>query len=392
MSADLVRVVVADDSPFIRRLLGSYLTTAAGFEVVAEVGDGQDAVDAVHRLHPDVVTLDLEMPTVDGLEALRAIMETRPTPVVAISGVSGKGATRTMQALDAGAVDFVLKFTPGVAVDPDALAREIATKVRLAARIQVVRLLERVRGGGSLSRPQSVASAASSTLSAGSVMPAGALLPGMVIIGASTGGPLALRELLGELPAGFRAPVVIVQHIPAFFTSVLASQLNRYCQLPVREASNGEILAPGVVYIAPGGYHFLLQTGLRIQLEKGKDSPGKHCPSIDVAMESAARLLGARIAGVLLSGMGEDGAAGLLSIRRHGGKTFAQDEMTSVVFGMPKRAIELGAAMTVATPALIGAALAQEFLLSNSASASPERTVGAATTTTTTTGSLHVPA
>lgn len=385
MNSDLVRVVVADDSPFIRRLLSSYLTAAAGFQVVAEVGDGQDAVDAVHRLQPDVVTLDLEMPTVDGLEALRAIMETRPTPVVAISGVSGKGATRTMQALDAGAVDFVLKFTPGIAVDPEALAREIATKVRLAARIQVVRLLERVRGGGS-AQP---AMAATSSAAATPQLP-GSMLAGMVIIGASTGGPLALRELLGELPAGFRAPVVVVQHIPAFFTSVLASQLNRYCQLPVREASNGEILTPGIVYIAPGGYHFLLQTGLRIQLEKGKDAPGKHCPSIDVAMESAARLLGARIAGVLLSGMGEDGAAGLLSIRRHGGKTFAQDEMTSVVFGMPKRAIELGAAMTVATPALIGAALAQEFLLSTPAAAPAEPAAAALAGAPATTGRLHV--
>lgn len=383
MSNDAVRVVVADDSPFIRRLLASYLSPAAGFLVVGEAGDGQEALEAVQRLQPDVVTLDLEMPNMDGLESLKAIMETRPTPVVAISGVSGKGATRTLQALDVGAVDFVLKFSAGIAIDPEALAREITTKVRLAARIQVVRLLERVRGQA---RPGSAGTGFASSLAAAaaavghSANAAATMLPGLVIIGASTGGPIALRELIGELPAGFRAPVVIVQHIPAFFTSVLASQLGRYSQLPVREAENGEILSPGVVYVAPGGYHFLLQTGLRIHLEKGKDAPGKHCPSIDVTMESAARLLGARIAGVLLSGMGEDGAAGLLSIRKHGGKTFAQDEMTSVVFGMPKRAIELGAAQTVATPAVIGAAIAQEFAPAAPAAAAAEENAIAAPT------------
>lgn len=354
MSANTIRVVVADDSPFIRRLVASYLTPALGFDVVGQAGDGIEAVDAVHRLQPDVLTLDLEMPEMDGLEALRTIMQTRPTPVVAISGVSGKGATRTLQALDVGAVDFILKFSPGVVVDPQTLANEIVAKVRLAAGIQVVRLLDRTRD-----TMANKAAAAPATEDSG--RPSAGLLPGLIVIGASTGGPMALRQLLGELPASFRAPVVVVQHIPAFFTSVLAAQLNRYCQLPVREAEEGEILAPGVVYVAPGGYHFLLETGLRIHLQKGQETPGQHCPSIDVTMESAARLLGARIAGVLLSGMGADGAAGLLTIRRLGGRTFAQDESTSVVFGMPKRAIELGAAMTVSTPAAIGATLAREF-------------------------------
>ncbi len=364
MSANPIRVVVADDSPFIRRLVASYLTPALGFDVVGQAGDGIEAVDAVHRLQPDVLTLDLEMPEMDGLEALRTIMQTRPTPVVAISGVSGKGATRTLQALDVGAVDFILKFSPGVVVDPQTLANEIVTKVRLAAGIQVVRLLERTR--------DTIASkAAAAPAAEDSGRPSAGLLPGLIVIGASTGGPMALRELLGELPATFRAPVVVVQHIPAFFTSVLAAQLNRYCQLPVREAEEGEILAPGVVYVAPGGYHFLLETGLRIRLQKGADTPGQHCPSIDVTMESAARLLGARIAGVLLSGMGADGAAGLLTIRRHGGRTFAQDEATSVVFGMPKRAIELGAAMTVSSPAAIGATLARDFAGGEPVTAAP---------------------
>ena len=355
MSTSTIRVVVADDSAFIRRLIVSYLTPALGFDVVGQAGDGIEAVDAVHRLQPDVLTLDLEMPEMDGLEALRTIMQTRPTPVLAISGVSGKGATRTLQALDVGAVDFILKFSPGTVVDPQTLANEIVAKVRLAAGIQVVRLLDRTRDTGA-TKTAALRAAAGDT-----GRPSAGLLPGLIVIGASTGGPMALRELLGELPANFRAPVVVVQHIPAFFTSVLAAQLNRYCQLPVREALEGEILAPGIVYVAPGGYHFLLETGLRIHLEKGQDTPGQHCPSIDVAMESAARLLGARIVGVLLSGMGADGADGLLTIRRHGGRTFAQDETSSVVFGMPKRAIELGAAMTVASPVGIGAALAREF-------------------------------
>ena len=353
MSRANIRVVVADDSPFIRRLVASYLTPDAGFSVVGEAGDGIQTVDAVHRLQPDVVTLDLEMPEMDGLEALRTIMQTLPTPVVAISGVSGNAATRTLQALDVGAVDFVLKFTPGVEMDPESLAREIVTKTRLAAGIQVVRLLDRNREAA---EPKSAPPPESPE-------PAAALgmLPGIVVIGASTGGPMALRELLAELPASFVPPIVVVQHIPAFFTSVLAAQLNRHCRLPVREAEDGEILAPGIVYVAPGGLHLMLQTGLRISLQKGQERPGEHCPSIDVAMESAARLFGARITGVLLSGMGADGAAGLLAIRRHGGRTFAQDESSSVVFGMPKRAIELGAALSVESPAAIGAALARAF-------------------------------
>ncbi len=361
MSQDPIRVVVSDDSPFIRRLIGSYLTLDAGFSVVGEAGDGIQAVDAVHRLQPDVMTLDLDMPEMDGLEALRTIMHTHPTPVVAISGVSGKAATRTLQALDVGAVDFVLKFSPGMEVDPQTLALEIVTKTRLAAGIQVVRLLDRVRENAARKSAPPPPSA-----EPGAIVAAG-LLPGIVVIGASTGGPMALRELLGELPAGFPAPVLIVQHIPAFFTGVLAAQLNRYCPLQVREAEEGDILSPGMVYVAPGGYHLLLQTGLRINLQKGADRPGEHIPSIDVTMESAARLLGARITGVLLSGMGVDGAAGLLAIRRHGGRTFGQNEATSVVFGMPKRALELGAAMTMESPAGIGTALARAFRIEVSA-------------------------
>lgn len=355
MSTDLIRVAVADDSAFVRKLIASYLPPEEGFTVVAEAADGIEAVDAVMRTQPDVMTLDLEMPEMDGLEALRTIMQTRPTPVIAISGVSGQGATRTMQALDVGAVDFVLKFTPGLAIDPAAMAREIAEKVRLAARIQVVRLLERSAEGASVVPKTSTADLAALAASVSGA------LPNVVVIGASTGGPVALRELLAELPHGFRAAVVVVQHIPAFFTTVLASQLNRYCRLNVREALPGDILTPGVVYVAPGGYHFLLQSGLRVHLQKGLETPGTHCPSIDVTMESAARLLGARITGVLLSGMGADGAAGLLAIRRGGGRTFAQDEATSVVYGMPKRAVELGAALAIDTPSGIGAALARDY-------------------------------
>jgi two-component system chemotaxis response regulator CheB len=352
MSRSPIRVVIADDSPFIRRLLGSYFTPEAGFTVVGEAADGLQAIDAVHRLRPDVLTLDLEMPEMDGLEALGEIMRTQPTPVVAISGVSGKAATRTLQALDLGAVDFVLKFSPGVEMDPATLAREIVTKARLSAGIHVVRLLDRARETAARKAAQG---------SRGTAKPYSGLLPGIVIIGASTGGPTALRELLGELPADFPAPIVVIQHIPAFFTGVLASQLNRYCQLQVREAEQGDRLEPGSVFVAPGGSQLLLRTGLRIELQDGSGQPGEHCPSIDVTMESAARLLGARTTGVLLSGLGVDGAAGLLAIRRHGGRTFAQDEDTSAVFGMPKRAIELGAAASVDNPAGIGAALSRLF-------------------------------
>jgi two-component system chemotaxis response regulator CheB len=342
-----IRVMIADDSPFVCRLLSSYLSSAADFEVVGTAFNGRNAIDRVRQLRPDAVTMDLEMPEMDGLEALRQIMRECPTPVVVISGVSGKAATRTLQALDLGAVDFVLKYAPGANLDPTELRHEIVAKVRAASRIRVIRLLQ--GGQPRSSAPAPPVASVSTVGDQGRVDVSPALSGGLIVIGASTGGPLALRELLSGIPGDYPAAIVIVQHIPASFTGVLAAQLRRHVALDVREAEDGDVLRPGLALVAQGGLHLLLRPGLRVALRQGP-AVGGHCPSIDVTMESAAQIYGSRVKGVVLTGMGEDGSMGLAAIRGKGGVTFAQDGESCVVNGMPLRAIEKGVVDFIAPP------------------------------------------
>ncbi len=346
--SERLRVLIADDSPFVCRLLSSYLQSVPDFEVAGTALDGARAIERVKSLRPDVVTLDLEMPEVDGLTALASIMEECPTPAVMISGVSGRAATMTLQALDLGAVDFVLKFMPGTALDPDSLRQEIVSKVRAAAQIRVVRRLKQRP-----KRPQiadAVGELAGFHGRASLPVAVPSTWPGeVVVIGASTGGPLTLRELLGHLPADFRAAIIIVQHMPPSFTGVLAAQLDRNIPLEVREADDGDALTPGVVLVAPGGYHLLVRPDARVEVRPGPEVGG-HCPSIDVTMQSVAQVFGPRARGVVLTGMGADGSLGLLAIHAKGGTTYAQDAATCVVNGMPQRAIERGVVDHVASP------------------------------------------
>ncbi len=346
-----IRVLVVDDSPFVCRLLTSHLQSSPDFEVVGTALNGLRAIELVTELKPDVVTLDLEMPQMDGLAALQQIMVAQPTPVVMISGVSRKAAQITLQALEAGAVDFILKYTPGVDTEPEALRLEILSKARAAAKIKVVRSLRPFQIGEK--RP----------------LPAGLGLPvreqpeprpaleqtlpylpgGVVVIGASTGGPVAVRELLSRIPANFPAAIIVVQHIPASFTPVLATQLDRSVPLKVKEARPGDKLIPGQVLIAPGDYHLLIGPDSRVILNQGPKIKG-HRPSIDVTMQAVAQVYGARTRGVVLTGMGDDGSLGLVAIHAKGGKTYVQDEATCVVNGMPQRAIEKGVVDYVAPP------------------------------------------
>lgn len=346
------RVLIADDSPFVCKLLSSFLHSEPDFEVVDTVLDGQKALERVKTLRPDAVTLDLEMPEMDGLEALARIMRECPTPVVAISGVSGRAATRTMQALDLGAVDFVLKYAPGANIRPADLCREILAKVRAASRIRVVRSLS---GRTALPRTKMPCPAEDQEHSRGS-----GLAGCVVIIGASTGGPLALREMLSVLPADFPAGIVVVQHMPRNFTTILATQLDRLCRVRVREAGDGASIAPGSVLVAPGEYHLLLRPGFHV-LIRGGSASDTYCPSIDAAMESAARIYGPNAVGVLLTGMGDDGAWGMRAIHEKGGTTFAQDSQSCVVDGMPRRARERCPMSAVAPPAEIAQILVAEM-------------------------------
>lgn len=369
MNASPLRVVVADDSPFVCRLLASYLASAPGIEVAATAPTGARALELVRALRPDVVTLDLEMPVLDGLEALERIMAETPTPAVVISGVSGRAAGRTLAALEAGAVDFVLKFAPQAGPDPEALRREIVAKVRAAARVRVIRSIARRRPAAG---PAAVPAAASPAAAARSAAPPSPPPPapalglaggrrtppgGVVVIGASTGGPVAVRELLTDLPADFPAAVLVVQHLPATFTRVLAAQLARRVALAVREAREGDPLEPGTVLVAPGGFHVVFRPDLRVGLVPGPEVHG-HCPACDVTMQAAAQAFGGRARGVVLTGMGSDGTQGLMAIRARGGRTFAQDAASCVVAGMPQRAIERGLVDAVGSPSEIARWLA----------------------------------
>ena len=386
-----IRVLIADDSPFVCRMLTTHLHATPGFQVVGTAMNGLRAVELVKQLKPAAVTLDLEMPEMDGLEALKLIMRECPTPVIMLSGISREAAAITFEAIKLGAVDFILKYTPGVDTDPEVLRREIVAKVRAASKVKVIRSLA-AEDGTNPTDPVSVVSclvATGARSSAGSSQkadnhrhrvggdcltrspdrdyghlfnksaPSVVAARDIVVIGASTGGPTAVQELLQQLPANFAVPILIVQHMPAAFTRVLAAQLDQQVALHVREAQSGDRLEAGTVYITPGDRHLLLNNDLTVDVRDGPKIAG-HRPSIDVTMQSVAQLCGARTIGVLLTGMGEDGAAGMSLIHAKRGKTYAQSEESCVVFGMPQRAIQLGSINTVASPEAIGKLLQAE--------------------------------
>lgn len=363
-------VLVVDDSPFVCRLVASYLSAELDLEVIGSAHSGAEALERLRALRPDVIALDLEMPEIDGLEVVRRAMAERPTAVVVITGASGRAATRTLQALDAGAVDFVLKYAPGQGVDPELLRREIVAKVRAAAGVRVVRSLPH------RTAYTAFPAAPAAPLGGTALSPALSGLAGIAVIGASTGGPIALRLLIAELPSDLALSVLIVQHIPASFTGVLAAQLDRHSRLPVREAEPGERLASGHIYVAPGGRHLLVGRDGRLELVLGPEVGG-HRPSVDVTLQSAAQAFGARTIGVLLSGMGSDGVEGMRAVRAKGGRTFAQDAASCVVAGMPQRAIEAGLVDVVASPPelgrLLGAIEGARFRVPPSVSESPVR-------------------
>jgi two-component system chemotaxis response regulator CheB len=329
-------------------------------QVVGAALDGRRAVELVAALRPHVVTLDLGMPGVSGLDVLDRIMRQCPTPVVVVSGVSRRAAAITRAALEKGAVEFILKYVPGVNIDPGALRQDIVNTVRAAARLKVIRPL---RAAG----PTPARAAASTPGQGTGKRPTrtgpdrGAVpLAGRVtVIGASTGGPGAIRDLLVNLPADFVEGILVVQHLPAFFTGVLATQLDRQVSLAVREARDGDALWPGVALVAPGDWHLLVTPEGRVALAKSPPCNG-HRPSIDVTMQAAAQVYGRRVKGVLLTGMGEDGVRGLRAIREAGGTAFGQSGATCVVNGMPQRAIDQGLVDHVASPEGIARLLAAQ--------------------------------
>jgi two-component system chemotaxis response regulator CheB len=311
----------------MRRIIMSVLAKTPDIEVVGEAQDPIEAREAIKALNPDVVTLDIEMPRMNGLDFLEKLMRLRPTPVIMVSSLTGSGADATIRALEIGAVDCIAKPQAG----DGELFRSLPDKVRAAARTHVGSLADRLRDG-KRDRPAN---------------PSRAYRPDgrVVAIGSSTGGVEALTAVLSEFPANC-PPTVITQHMPPLFTKSFADRLNRLCAPSVSEATDGAPLLEGHVYIAPGSTtHHLEVTGtgrLRCRLRQA-DPVNGHCPSVDVLFQSVVKAAGSGAVGVILTGMGRDGASGLLAMRRSGARTVGQDASSSLVYGMPKTAFEAGA-------------------------------------------------
>lgn len=328
----MIRVLVIDDSVLMRSFLGRVVQTQADMELAGMVSDPLQAIDRIRESSPDVITLDVEMPRMNGLDFLRKLMAVRPLPVVMISSLTREGADATVRALELGAVDFFPK--PASLGEFHGVGPEIAEKIRAAAQARVGRRHRTAPMQRGQERPQ---------------MAGRARALGTVIgIGASTGGVEALRELLMHLP-GDMPPILIAQHMLPGFTGAFARRLDASCDLLVKEAEDGEDLLQGVVYVAPGGRHMLLARrpgGYALRLTA--DPPiNRHRPSVEALFRSMVGAAGAQAVAVMLTGMGGDGAEAMLALRQAGARTIAQDEASSVVFGMPRQAIALGAAQEV---------------------------------------------
>ena len=325
------RVLIVDDSALVRQILTEILTADPAIEVVGTAADPLLAREKIKRLNPDVLTLDVEMPRMDGLAFLENLMRLHPLPVVMVSSLTERGADTTLQALALGAVDFVAKPKIDVARGLDAYAEEIRSKVKMAARSRV-----RAIAGGLRKPAQRPASASSIGFRT---------TDRLIAIGASAGGTEALRVVLEAMPADAPA-IVMTQHLPASFSTAFAERLDRHSAMSVREASDGEAILPGHAYLPAGGRHLrVIRDGARWRCRVDDGVPvNLHKPAVDVLFRSVAANAGANAVGVILTGMGEDGARGLLEMKQAGATTLAQDEASSVVWGMPGSAVRLGAA------------------------------------------------
>lgn len=323
----LVKVLVVDDSSFMRKSLTHILEADRSIEVVDTAADGEDAMRKVKRHSPDVVLLDIEMPVMDGLTALAHIMAECPTPVLMLSALNKRDAAIAIKSLEHGAVDFIPKPSGVISYDIEELSNEIIGKVKLAADVNVHKLALHLPKEP-YQRPWSKPLRRKD----------------IVVIGASTGGPKAVANVLSHLPRDISTAILVVQHMSPEFVPSFVDRLQWGCSLNISTARKGEVIGAGQALVAPGGYHTMIVPNgdtRKIRLSR-KVSPNTAMPSIDYAMESAAKAYGQSTLGVLLTGLGSDGARGLEAIKEAGGNTIAEDQSTCVVFGMPKAAIELG--------------------------------------------------
>jgi len=355
----------------MRKVLQSILTADPNMEVVGEARDGREAVSLAEQLRPDVITMDINMPHMDGLQATEMIMSSNPRPIVIVSSESRDGADITLKALELGAIDFVAKPSSGIDLDMNAVREELTRKLRMASKVRVVRTAVRsklqteIATSAPRTEPQNAAAAAAAAAEAAKlatsnvlnyrptvkaadmVVPAPAAVKGnarfpVVVVAASTGGPATLMKFLPNFPRNFPGAVLVVQHMPGTFTSQFSQQLAEVCPLKVKEAEAGEIVSPNQMYLCPGSHHMRVSSSGRILLDDGPRILG-YRPCADVTLETAASFAGPMCIGVVLTGMGNDGTIGVQKVKTAGGYVVAQDEATSIIFGMPQEAIKTGA-------------------------------------------------
>ncbi|MCD8547364.1 MAG: chemotaxis response regulator protein-glutamate methylesterase [Aeromonadaceae bacterium] len=363
-----VKVLVVDDSSFFRRRVSEIINQDPMMEVVDTAKNGKEAVEKAATLRPDVITMDIEMPVMDGITAVREIMARTPTPILMFSSLTHEGAKATLDALDAGALDFLPKKFEDIARDKEEAISLLQQRVKAIARRRVFATSARpssanaASGGGvssSLVSPRSSLRAttvtASSERSATVAPPAPANFKRsgkqyqLMAIGTSTGGPVALQTVLTQLPADFPYPILLIQHMPATFTAAFAARLNGLCKIAVKEAEDGDVLRPGTAYLAPGGRQMLVDGrpgGARIRIMDGNDKVN-YKPCVDITFASAAKVYGDKVLAIVLTGMGADGRDGARLLHGHGSVIWAQDEASCVVYGMPQAVVKADLATEV---------------------------------------------
>lgn len=334
-----IKVLIVDDSAFMRNALSSMLTSDPEIKIVGTARDGVEAIEKVASLKPDVVTMDVEMPRMDGITALKHIMEKTPVPVIMVSSLTVDGAKVTLDALDLGAMDFIPKNLSDLSINIVKIREMLIDKIKQIAKRGVPKRL--------ISKPTTSSAKPSEPPPVIPMRITGERKAGILAIGTSTGGPKALQDIIPKLPKNFPVPIVIAQHMPPNFTGPFAERLNQLSQIEVKEAKDGDMLKPGVAYIAPGRGHMRVKRlrGIEVgvTISEGKED-FIYRPSVDALMSSVAEVYPGRALGVILTGMGNDGLKGMMQMKKTGSRIFAQNEETCVVYGMPKAVVDAGIA------------------------------------------------